>query len=66
MWSCDGSIQCQFSTASSPSHPQGCLHRFNRVLSMLESAGLRPNLDSYAAALECMGRGQACTKIIWR
>ncbi|KAM9174522.1 DNA-directed RNA polymerase, mitochondrial isoform 3-T3 [Mergus octosetaceus] len=45
---------------------KGCLHRLNRVLSMLESAGLRPNLDSYAAALECMGRSQACTKIIWR
>ncbi|KAI6072323.1 DNA-directed RNA polymerase, mitochondrial [Aix galericulata] len=45
---------------------KGCLHRLNRVLSMLESAGLRPNLDSYAAVLECMGRGQACTKIIWR
>nr|XP_038025070.1 DNA-directed RNA polymerase, mitochondrial isoform X2 [Anas platyrhynchos] len=45
---------------------KGCLHRLNRVLSLLESAGLRPNLDSYAAALECMGRGQACTKIIWR
>ncbi|XP_068517442.1 DNA-directed RNA polymerase, mitochondrial isoform X2 [Anas acuta] len=45
---------------------KGCLHRLNRVLSLLESTGLRPNLDSYAAALECMGRGQACTKIIWR
>uniref|UniRef100_A0A8B9BJE6 DNA-directed RNA polymerase n=1 Tax=Anser brachyrhynchus TaxID=132585 RepID=A0A8B9BJE6_9AVES len=45
---------------------KGCLHRLSRLLSMLESAGLRPNLDSYAAALECMGRSQACTKTIWR
>ncbi|NXK53590.1 RPOM protein, partial [Chauna torquata] len=44
----------------------GCLHRINRLFSMLESVGLRPNLDSYAVALECMGRSQLSTKAIWR
>ncbi|XP_063213720.1 DNA-directed RNA polymerase, mitochondrial [Chroicocephalus ridibundus] len=45
---------------------KGRLQRINRLFSMLESVGLRPSLDSYAAALECMGRIQSSTKSIWR
>ncbi|KFQ39060.1 hypothetical protein N332_09746, partial [Mesitornis unicolor] len=45
---------------------KGCLQRVNRLFSMLESVGLQPSLDSYAAALECMGRSQSPTKAIWR
>ncbi|NXT38235.1 RPOM protein, partial [Pelecanoides urinatrix] len=45
---------------------KGCLQRISRLFSMLESVGLRPNLDSYAAVLECMGRNQVSTKSIWR
>ncbi|KAM6041424.1 DNA-directed RNA polymerase, mitochondrial isoform 2-T2 [Chlamydotis macqueenii] len=45
---------------------KGCLQRIKRLFSMLESVGLRPNLDSYATVLECMGRNQSSTKAIWR
>ncbi|NXU24959.1 RPOM protein, partial [Thalassarche chlororhynchos] len=45
---------------------KGRLQRINRLFSMLESVGLRPSLDSYAAVLECMGRNQSSTKAIWR
>ncbi|NWX41966.1 RPOM protein, partial [Steatornis caripensis] len=45
---------------------KGRLQRINRLFSMLESAGLRPSLDSYAAALECMGRNQSSAKDIRR
>ncbi|NWH48693.1 RPOM protein, partial [Fregata magnificens] len=45
---------------------KGCLQRINRLFSMLESIGLRPSLDSYAAALECMGRNQSSTKAVQR
>ncbi|KAF1431823.1 DNA-directed RNA polymerase, mitochondrial, partial [Spheniscus magellanicus] len=45
---------------------KGCLQRINQLFSMLESVGLRPSLDSYAAALECMGRNQSSTKAVWR
>ncbi|XP_054661624.1 DNA-directed RNA polymerase, mitochondrial isoform X1 [Grus americana] len=45
---------------------KGRLQRINRLFSMLESVGLRPSLDSYAAALECMGRNQSSTKAIRR
>ncbi|NXX12882.1 RPOM protein, partial [Podargus strigoides] len=44
---------------------KGCLQRISRLFSMLESAGLQPSLDSYAAALECMGRNQSPAKVIW-
>lgn len=54
------------STAHFPSHPQGHLQRINRLFSMLESVGLRPSLDSYAAVLECMGRNQLSDKAIRR
>ncbi|NXW41985.1 RPOM protein, partial [Nyctiprogne leucopyga] len=45
---------------------KGSLQRIDRLFSLLESVGLRPSLDSYAAALECMGRSQSSTKAIWR
>ncbi|NXM71945.1 RPOM protein, partial [Serilophus lunatus] len=45
---------------------KGCLQHIDHMFSMLESAGLQPNLDSYAAALECMGRNQSSPKAIWR
>ncbi|NXT61884.1 RPOM protein, partial [Chaetops frenatus] len=45
---------------------KGCLNRIDRLFSLLESAGFRPNLDSYAAALECMGRNQSPPKAILR
>ncbi|NXR49090.1 RPOM protein, partial [Hippolais icterina] len=45
---------------------KGCLNRIDRLFSILESAGLRPNLDSYAVALECMGRSQSPPKAILR
>uniref|UniRef100_A0A8C0FSB5 DNA-directed RNA polymerase n=1 Tax=Bubo bubo TaxID=30461 RepID=A0A8C0FSB5_BUBBB len=37
---------------------KGCLQHVHRLFSMLESTGLQPSLDSYAAVLECMGRSQ--------
>ncbi|NWW92343.1 RPOM protein, partial [Rhynochetos jubatus] len=45
---------------------KGQLQRINQLFSMLQSAGLRPNLDSYAAALECMGRSQSPAKAVQR
>ncbi|XP_053821889.1 DNA-directed RNA polymerase, mitochondrial [Vidua chalybeata] len=45
---------------------KGCLNRLDRLFSILEAAGLRPNLDSYAVALECMGRNQSPPKAILR
>ncbi|NXE95282.1 RPOM protein, partial [Menura novaehollandiae] len=45
---------------------KGCLARIDRLFSMLECADLRPNLDSYAAALECMGRNQSSPRAILR
>ncbi|NXH68126.1 RPOM protein, partial [Hydrobates tethys] len=45
---------------------KGCLQRVSHLFSMLESVGLRPSLDSYAAVLECMGRSQIPTKAVRR
>uniref|UniRef100_A0A8C3MJ21 DNA-directed RNA polymerase, mitochondrial n=1 Tax=Geospiza parvula TaxID=87175 RepID=A0A8C3MJ21_GEOPR len=45
---------------------KGCLNRLDRLFSILEAAGLQPNLDSYAAALECTGRSQSPPKAILR
>ncbi|NWI89744.1 RPOM protein, partial [Pitta sordida] len=45
---------------------KGCLQSIDRLFSMLDSVGLRPNLDSYAAALECLGRTQASPQAICR
>lgn len=48
------------------SHPQGNLKHVNRLFSMLEATGLQPSLDSYAAALECMGRVPPPAKAVHR
>ncbi|KAM6294948.1 DNA-directed RNA polymerase, mitochondrial [Aegotheles albertisi] len=40
--------------------------RISRLFAMVEAAGLWPSLDSYAAALECLGRSQASPRLIWR
>ncbi|KFQ46686.1 hypothetical protein N333_04446, partial [Nestor notabilis] len=45
---------------------QGRLQRINRLLSTVECAGLRPDLDSYAAVLECLGRNPISTNAIQR
>ncbi|NXT30267.1 RPOM protein, partial [Syrrhaptes paradoxus] len=45
---------------------KGSLQRINRLFSMLEYVGLQPNLDSYAAMLECMGRNQSSPEAVWR
>ncbi|NWZ10447.1 RPOM protein, partial [Agelaius phoeniceus] len=45
---------------------KGCLNRLDRLFSILEAAGLQPNLDSYATALECTGRSQSPPKAILR
>ncbi|NXC31356.1 RPOM protein, partial [Campylorhamphus procurvoides] len=45
---------------------KGCLQHIDQLFSMLESAGLRPTLESYAAALECMGRDQSSSDAVWR
>ncbi|KAM8795105.1 DNA-directed RNA polymerase, mitochondrial [Eudromia elegans] len=43
---------------------KGCLPRIHWLLSRLQSIGLRPNLDSYAIELECMGRDGSSTQAI--
>ncbi|NXR06227.1 RPOM protein, partial [Semnornis frantzii] len=45
---------------------KGHLQRIQHLFSMLESVGLRPSLESYAAVLECMGRTLVSTKTVWR
>ncbi|NXF76846.1 RPOM protein, partial [Sclerurus mexicanus] len=45
---------------------KGCLQHIDQLFSMLESAGLQPTLESYAAALECMGRDQSSSSTVWR
>ncbi|NWR36462.1 RPOM protein, partial [Tachuris rubrigastra] len=45
---------------------KGCLEHIDQLFSMLEFVGLQPSLDSYAAALQCMGRNQSSAKDIWR
>ncbi|XP_042650289.1 DNA-directed RNA polymerase, mitochondrial isoform X5 [Tyto alba] len=45
---------------------KGSLQHIYQLFSMLEAAGLRPSLDSYAALLECMGRNQVSPKAIRR
>lgn len=52
--------------SSFSSHLQGCLNRIDRLFSILESYGLKPNLESFAVALECMGRNQSSPKAILR
>ncbi|XP_047444012.1 DNA-directed RNA polymerase, mitochondrial [Mugil cephalus] len=46
---------------------KGALNQIGRIFILLEEAGLKPNLGSYACALECMGRNPDCSpKIISR
>ncbi|NXO02392.1 RPOM protein, partial [Rhinopomastus cyanomelas] len=45
---------------------KGKLKHVHRLFSMLESVGHQPDLDSYAAVLECMGRIKAPTEHIRR
>ncbi|RLV88169.1 hypothetical protein DV515_00015566, partial [Chloebia gouldiae] len=45
---------------------KGYLNRLDRLFSILEASSLRPNLDSYAVALECMGRNKSPPKAILR
>ncbi|KAL4658925.1 DNA-directed RNA polymerase, mitochondrial isoform X1 [Arapaima gigas] len=40
---------------------KGSLSQIGRLFVMVEEAGLKPNLSTYHAALECMGRNQSCT-----
>ncbi|XP_068175572.1 DNA-directed RNA polymerase, mitochondrial isoform X2 [Antennarius striatus] len=39
----------------------GMLEKIGRVLILLEEAGLKPNLGSYCASLECIGRTPNCS-----
>ncbi|XP_061593708.1 DNA-directed RNA polymerase, mitochondrial isoform X2 [Cololabis saira] len=46
---------------------KGSLNQIGRIFILLEEAGLKPNLGSYSAALECMGRNPNCLpKVISR
>uniref|UniRef100_A0A3Q3VJ74 DNA-directed RNA polymerase n=1 Tax=Mola mola TaxID=94237 RepID=A0A3Q3VJ74_MOLML len=46
---------------------KGILNQIGRVFILLEEACLKPNLGSYSAALECMGRNPNCSpKIVTR
>jgi DNA-directed RNA polymerase len=40
---------------------QGSLNQIGRMFILIEEAGLKPNLGSYCAALECMGRNPDCS-----
>ncbi|XP_040896207.1 DNA-directed RNA polymerase, mitochondrial isoform X2 [Toxotes jaculatrix] len=46
---------------------KGVLNQIGRMFILLEEAGLKPNLGSYCAALESMGRNPSCSpKVITR
>uniref|UniRef100_A0A8C7DV69 DNA-directed RNA polymerase n=1 Tax=Oncorhynchus kisutch TaxID=8019 RepID=A0A8C7DV69_ONCKI len=46
---------------------KGSLNQIGRMFILVEEAGLKPNLTSYCAALECMGRTPNCSpKVINR
>uniref|UniRef100_A0A3B3WWZ9 DNA-directed RNA polymerase n=1 Tax=Poecilia mexicana TaxID=48701 RepID=A0A3B3WWZ9_9TELE len=46
---------------------KGTLNQIGRIFILLEEAGLKPNVSSYSAALECMGRNKNCPpKVISR
>ncbi|XP_070687928.1 DNA-directed RNA polymerase, mitochondrial [Pempheris klunzingeri] len=46
---------------------KGTLSQIGRIFILLEEAGLKPNVGSYSAALECMGRKPNCSpKLITR
>ncbi|XP_052394383.1 DNA-directed RNA polymerase, mitochondrial isoform X1 [Carassius gibelio] len=39
---------------------KGSINHISRLFILIEEAGLKPNLESYSAALECMGRMPEC------
>ncbi|KAF7655790.1 hypothetical protein LDENG_00050760 [Lucifuga dentata] len=41
---------------------KGSLNQIGRIFILLEEAGLKPNMGSYCAALECMGRNPNCSQ----
>ncbi|XP_051765316.1 DNA-directed RNA polymerase, mitochondrial isoform X1 [Ctenopharyngodon idella] len=43
---------------------KGSINHIRRLFVLIEEAGLKPNVTSYCAALECMGRMSACEKWI--
>ncbi|XP_066492068.1 DNA-directed RNA polymerase, mitochondrial [Tiliqua scincoides] len=45
---------------------KGALNQVGRLFHLLEEAGLKPNLDSYVAALQCMGRSYVHPQVIAR
>uniref|UniRef100_A0AAV2L0R0 DNA-directed RNA polymerase n=1 Tax=Knipowitschia caucasica TaxID=637954 RepID=A0AAV2L0R0_KNICA len=45
---------------------KGTLNNIGRIFLLLEEAGLKPNLGSYCAALECMGRSSSSPQVIAR
>ncbi|XP_062412056.1 DNA-directed RNA polymerase, mitochondrial [Sardina pilchardus] len=42
---------------------RGCAHHIGHIFAQLEEIGLKPNLSSYSAALECMGRNSDTSPI---
>nr|XP_023700034.1 DNA-directed RNA polymerase, mitochondrial isoform X1 [Paramormyrops kingsleyae] len=40
---------------------KGSMSQIGRLFIMVEEAGLKPNLTTYSAALECMGRNASCS-----
>ncbi|XP_041061026.1 DNA-directed RNA polymerase, mitochondrial isoform X1 [Carcharodon carcharias] len=40
---------------------KGSLNQIGKLFTLVEEAGLKPNLDCYMAALECMGRMENCS-----
>ncbi|KFP31270.1 hypothetical protein N325_03971, partial [Colius striatus] len=44
---------------------QGRLKRISHLFAMMHSVKLQPNLESYAAMLECMGHTSESVKVIW-
>ncbi|XP_061457097.1 DNA-directed RNA polymerase, mitochondrial [Rhineura floridana] len=45
---------------------KGCLNRVGHLFYLIGEAGLKPNLDSYATALSCMGRSRVKWNVITR
>ncbi|XP_039622586.1 DNA-directed RNA polymerase, mitochondrial [Polypterus senegalus] len=41
---------------------KGALKPVGKLFILVEEAGLKPNLESYAAALECIGRSSGCSE----
>ncbi|XP_005170579.2 DNA-directed RNA polymerase, mitochondrial [Danio rerio] len=43
---------------------KGSINNIRRLFSLIEEAGMKPNVTSYCAALECMGRMQNCETVV--